>query len=348
MTMKKSLIFLFILLIFLTACSSNVPIIEERLPILIMTDNSCDWEQFVPEDHRIFVEDINFTILGIKAKETSLNNIRSNECVIHAGIKEDVEQTIRDDLGLDRDERIKKADLKRTLQNNDLLDRDELDVFIEDENPQEDWPGGVISAYQLYVTPNAPAVKDKASDLNGIQNIYDESLSWVWISEEDLNGVIEKWLFPQEFLTNTPSYDTNPTSEIASDCEEQANTLASILISDGYDPQNVRVVLGLVDFDGEIGGHAWVQVYEEDKWFDMEATAGSYYIDGEYVKNSDYLPYDYFKYVDFPSLEIWAYYSNEYYQDEESDISNSPPHWEQESVNWLDLELDTFNEPGTV
>jgi hypothetical protein len=330
--MKK---FLFILiLIFLSSCTSQQIENKNFESIIIQFDVNCDLDNYDKYETKIFLEADEFTLVGIKADPLRLPMIRKDECVQRAGKLENIENEIREDLDLDWDEKIQKSDLKRTLQNNDLLPKDELETFIEEENPERDWPGGIISAYQLYVTPNAPAVQSLATDLEGIQEVYSESLNWVWISEEDLNNEIEYWLFPQTFLEDTPTFPTNPTGEIASDCEEQANTLASLLIAEGYDSQNVRVVLGLVDFDGEIGGHAWVQVYEEGKWFDIEATAGSYYVDGIYIEETIDLPYDYFKYVTFPSIEIWAYYSNEYFRNEETKKGNAPNHWSKQSENW--------------
>ena len=75
----------------------------------------------------------------------------------------------------------------------------------------------------------------------------------MWVSERTLNDVIEKWLTPHEFLVDTPDYPTNPVpGRVASDCSEQANTLVSVLRAIGVSPDKVRVVLGEVNFDGNI------------------------------------------------------------------------------------------------
>jgi len=50
-----------------------------------------------------------------------------------------------------------------------------------------------------------------------------------------------------------PEYETKPVrGRVASDYEEQANTLASILRARGVKAEDVRVVLGKVNFEGSI------------------------------------------------------------------------------------------------
>jgi len=220
-----------------------------------------------------------------------------------------------------------------------------LQDFVERENPEEDWPGGVISPYQLYVTPENRDILDFVEDFDTVEEIYDESLEWVWISDEDLHGETEKWMYPEEFLTETADYDTNPTDLIASDCEEQANTLASLLLASGlYDSDEIRVVLGKVNFDGTIGGHAWVQVYEDGSWLDVEATSGSYYTDDDgFVEVSvDSVSYDYFRYHTYPSVEIWYYYNNDYFMVAETESGNAPSSWSEEGGSYLQRDLESF------
>lgn len=116
------------------------------------------------------------------------------------------------------------------------------------------------SYYQSRVTPYADAVTSylEENDLDDKYEIYQAALSWTWVSDETLNGVDEKWLTPTEFLDETPTYFSNPDyGEPVSDCEEQANTLASLLIASGdYNESTVRVAIGKVYFGNVSGGHA--------------------------------------------------------------------------------------------
>lgn len=338
--MIKRILLLAILLLTLTSCTTLTTV-----PVIIQFDNSCEWAELVPGEIKIEIENEDFTIIGSDATEKEITELESNSCVERTGTLSELQDFVQDiqgDLDESRDEKIREAKLQRTVKEN-LLDREDLEDFLESENPEIDWPGGIISPYQLYVTPDAEAVQNLAAELNGIQEIYDESLDWVWISDLELHGEEEVWLYPEEFLTGTADYPSNPTGRIASDCEDQANTLASLLIAEGYDETNIRVVIGLVDFEGEIGGHAWVQIYENGRWFDIEPTAGATYTsESGLTETSGMIPYTYFKYHTFPSVEIWAYYNNEYFWNELTNAGNAPPSWKEASRSWLEEDLQDF------
>ena len=195
-----------------------------------------------------------------------------------------------------------------------------------------------ISPYQKYVTPNNPVVKNYVSSnqITTAKKAYSLAVKWIWVSDQTLHGVSEKWLMPSEFIQNTPNYPTNPVAgNMVSDCESQAYTLVSILESIGLSKQNVRVVVGKVNFSGEVGGHAWVQVYEDGEWFELEATSGPFWDDedGELVNNNGF-PYNYFKSHPYPVVEYWAFFNDVYYYNPENGKGSSdlPPHWKQTMV----------------
>lgn len=211
--------------------------------------------------------------------------------------------------------------------------REELDKFMEKQSPQYENITST-SNYQMYVTPDAEAVESylEENDLDGKYEIYDAALSWTWVSDETLNDEEEKWLTPAEFLEETPSYSSNPVyGEPASDCEEQANTLASLLIASGeYNESTVRVAIGQVDFGDVSGGHAWVEVYEDGEWFPLDPTDGPYYDDdsSELIPaNSSEVDYDEYKDSSYPVVEIWYYYNNEYFIDLGTQSGNAPVSW---------------------
>ncbi|UCF58225.1 MAG: transglutaminase domain-containing protein [Candidatus Bathyarchaeota archaeon] len=183
--------------------------------------------------------------------------------------------------------------------------------------------------YQDYVTPFDSAVRHLSDEVNGKATAYRAAVGWVWVSDATLNGVDEKWLVPHVFLVDTPNYDTNPAKpREASDCEEQANTLVSLLRAEGVEAEDVRVVLGLVNFGGEEGGHAWVEVYENDKWLALEATSGPYYDDdSQRLVERKGMPYNYYETRSYPSLDIWFYYNDVYFIDSVHNEKNAPDHW---------------------
>jgi transglutaminase-like putative cysteine protease len=197
-------------------------------------------------------------------------------------------------------------------------------LLLQKENFQQ------LSPYQAYVTPNDSAVQALASGTTSNQQAYSTAVQWVWVSDQTLNGVPEKWLYPHEFLTDTPSNENNPVpGHVASDCESQAYTLVSLLRAIGVSAQNVRVVVGQVNFDGEIGGHAWVEINEGGGWFALEATSGPYWDDEEsQLHESNGYPYGYYKTHTFPSLEIWGYFNDYYYYNPSTGQGNAPASWQ--------------------
>jgi predicted transglutaminase-like cysteine proteinase len=196
-------------------------------------------------------------------------------------------------------------------------------LLLRKENFQQ------LSPYQAYVTPNNPAVQELAAETKSSQQAYSTAVQWVWVSDSTLNGTSEKWLMPEEFLTNTPNYSTNPArGRKASDCEEQAYTLVSLLRAIGVPAQNVRVVVGKVNFSGEVGGHAWAEIYEDGQWFALEATSGPYWDDEEgQLHESGGYPFTYYKTHRYPSLEIWGYFNDLYYYNPSTGEGNAPASW---------------------
>ncbi len=219
-----------------------------------------------------------------------------------ARLPEDVKQEIRENL--------KQYSLNKTIVNRDVVQPKKHHDLLR------------------FVTPNSPGISQLASKLKSVNNIYEEAVEWVWIAEEVLNNAEEMWLLPEEFLTKTPYYPTNPSKQIASDCSEQANALVSLLRASGIPKDKVRVVLGEVDFDGSIGGHAWAQVYHNETWIDLEATSGPYWDEQKNkLVESPGLPLSYYKFFPYPVREIWFYYNDQYYYDFSIKQGNAPSKW---------------------
>ena len=193
-----------------------------------------------------------------------------------------------------------------------------------------------ISDYQKYVTPNNPAVKTYQT-FNGLttaEKIYAAAVEWTWVSDQTLHGRSEWWLYPSQFIQDTPTDPDNPVTGMASDCESQAYTLVSILEALGTQKSNVRVVVGEVNFSGEIGGHVWVQLYENGEWFELEATSGPFWDDDDQklVNNNGFL-FSYFKTHPYPVVEYWAFFNDQYYYNPDNNKKSPglPAHWETES-----------------
>ena len=333
----------------LSGCSSIGPGIsgDGEVEVIVKLQSDCNYQEVLGTDAELISDTNQFTLILTEVAFTEIQSLRQDECVISVFQARDLENVLDDlqeDFNEERDQRFRDVQLNRSVLQADVTDRDDLRDYLENKREQEnqELEGGILSEYQLYVTPEADAVALLAEELGSdIQTIYDEALSWVWVSEEYLNGVVEHWYYPEEFLTETASLATNPSpGTLASDCSEQANTLASLLIASEYNVEDVRVVLGMVDFGGSVGGHAWVEIYEDNRWYALEATAGAYFDEATntVIEASD-ISYDYFKYARFPSEEIWYYYNNEFFM-ETNGQSNAPDHWSEGSRSYLRDELE--------
>ena len=194
--------------------------------------------------------------------------------------------------------------------------------YVE-SNPGTEFP------FRLYVTPEDPAIEALAAHINGAEDAYNVAVQWVYVSEQKLNHVADKWLTPHEFLGNTPHYPSNPLKcEEASDCEEQANTLVSLIRAEGIQPEAVRVALGEVRFDDEATGHAWVELLANGHWVALDPSWGPYWDDkaGKLVYRRG-RPFNYYASHTYPVLQVWAYYNDVYYLDPRDDSGNAPASW---------------------
>jgi len=216
---------------------------------------------------------------------------------------------------------------KMTLVKKNVIDEDELKRELKVVHPV--LPPGKQSRYQLYVTPNDSAVSALAAQTKGAKDAYKAAVQWIWVSEQTLNHVPEKWLMPHEFLANTPNYPGNPVKgKVVSDCEEQANTLVSLLRAESIRPEDVRVVLGKVKFGDEEGGHAWVELMSNGHWLALEPTSGPYWDDdaGKLVSSRG-APFNYYASHTYPVIQVWAYYNDVYYLDPRDNLGNAPASW---------------------
>lgn len=238
------------------------------------------------------------------------------------------------------DETVEEFQLARLSEDDGLVGLNETVTYVEieeGENTQDNLTDEQISNFQTYVTPTAQAVTTLAAGKT-YEQIYTEAVSWTWVEDGIINGVSEKWLYPEVFLTQTPTFATNPVpGRIASDCESQAYTLVSALRAAGMPADQVRVVTGLVNFGGATGGHAWVEVYDTELagWFALEATSGNFYDSstGEFI-SSNGLDYDYFKTYRYPSIQIWNYFNDAYFYDLALQEGNAPEIWlDQSSIS---------------
>jgi len=284
----------------------------------------------IDQEHYVLLETTTHKFVIVRLNPDEKKQFEDKECVERISTAAEARkrfESLPKELQDSIQEIVKQYHLAKSVKQEDLPDRKELLKTLKEEQPV--LPSGTTSHYQLYVTPKDPAVTSLAQGILNPLDIYQEAVSWVWVAEETLNRVEEKWLKPNEFIVDTPSYATNPVrGKIASDCSEQANTLVSLFRAAGFSAEYVRVVLGEVDFDGEVGGHAWVQFYQDGVWVDLDPTSGPYWDDAtKKLVASDGLPWNYFKFFPFPVNEVWVYYNDLYYYDVETKQGTAPKIW---------------------
>jgi len=290
---------------------------------------------------RLFIETLNpevqcFSL--ISTIESKINQVQSwNSKFTQSGEgNRNMPQNFQPTFKRGRPEQLPPAFTRNEPVENGIPDR-KFNSFLEEQTLRQENK----SYYQSYVTPYADAISSylEENDLDDKYEIYEAALLWTWVSDETLNGIEEKWLTPTEFLEKTPTYSGNPDyGEPVSDCEEQANTLASLLIaSEEYDESTVRVAVGKVDFGNVSGGHAWVEVYEDGEWFPLDPTDGPYYDDESCeLVSADTSEIDYDKYLSstYPAVEVWYYYNNEYFMDTGTQNGDAPVSWNKEPESY--------------
>jgi len=245
-------------------------------------------------------------VIAINWEYITKENEEFNQMLLEANRKEVIQK-------------IQSFKMKKLIKHRDLI--------LRKENFSQ------ISNYQKYVTPDNPVVKSYLTS-NGIttnQQAYSSAVQWTWVSDQTLNGKPELWLMPFAFIQNTPTNPNNPVlGEVASDCESQAYTLVSILEAAKIPKTNVRVVVGEVNFSGEIGGHAWVQLYQNGEWLELEATSGSFWDDDDnkLVENEGF-SFNYFKNHPYPVEEYWAFFNDAFFYNPHNgkQSENLPQHW---------------------
>ena len=117
---------------------------------------------------------------------------------------------------------------------------------------------------QQYIQPENTAVQERAGQLGSVENCYYWVSSNIFYRPDDSLGSSEYWLYPSETLALKKG-----------DCEDFAILLCSLIRAKGTPAEEVRVVAGLVPTNGDIAGHAWVELKYQGKWLPLEcATRG--------------------------------------------------------------------------
>ncbi|MBU2053086.1 MAG: hypothetical protein KJ721_02475 [Nanoarchaeota archaeon] len=288
-----------------------IPAVIKDEKVLLKINKDSDFS-----DYEVIFEAKDYVIIIVTTDD--LESLINNKDVLKISDEDNQEAFIEYEEEILQDE-VKDFSEEQELQKSSdgVTDIDKLEDYLK----ADDWviQEGQESYYQQFVTPNE--VKDYVGDLDK-EELYEKAVSFVWMSDSVLHGRPEKWMKPAEFLSESAGLPLNPIGEIASDCSEQANTLASMLRASGVSAKDVRVVLGQVNFSDIVGGHAWVEIKEDDKWMVLDPSLGPFYDETFNIKiKREGVKYNYWKYHKYPSVKIWAYYNDVYFTDEEAEVA---------------------------
>ena len=311
----------------------KTPVLLKKEKFVLQVKRDC-----VLPNKKLILRSDNYDFVTVEVDDIS--ELIENDCVLKICDEEKVKEFVnfsKEVLKVEADEKIRKLELKKSTH--DLVEVPQLKIYMTEDK----WEvkEGQTSPYQQFVTPNE--VKDDIVDLDTKQ-IYEKVKSFVWVSDMVLHNKAEKWMLPRDFLDNTSAMGTNPVKgNIASDCSEQANTLVSMLRASGVPAEDVRVALGKVNFSGNASGHAWVEIKEDGGWMVLEATSGPFYDDdGSKKVDRDGVSYDYWKYHEYPVVEVWGYYNDVYFTDQNEEVASG---WSQHAETSLESDiLRSFSE----
>jgi len=194
--------------------------------------------------------------------------IKNQSCVTKVTNDRDEAQNLingaQSTLETETERDIRQNKLEKSVLSKDIQNKEALIKYLKEKHGEQPVMPDQLSNYQSYVTPVDQTVSKIYQKFGGFESIYNYGANnWVWVSDQTLYGQAENWVLPNYFLTQTPYLPSNPLSNhIAGDCEDQANALASAIRADGQSAANVRTVLGLVNFNGQVGGYAWVEIYQ--------------------------------------------------------------------------------------
>jgi hypothetical protein len=208
------------------------------------------------------------------------------------------------------------------------LNKEMLEVTQDEIEEAEDY--AVVQLKELNIVEENPYYyyfmdTDGMPEARSLEEAYLEAAQIIYMTDNDLWGVPEKWVSPNIVFTETSTLNTNIVNVPVSDCEEHAISFVAMARKLGIPAENVRVATGYIEMNGEKYGHAWCQIKENNVWVNVEPTSGNY-VENGVLYTSTPLGLDYFEDKTYPVIEIWSYFNDEYYITNSN--SNAPTDWD--------------------
>jgi len=133
---------------------------------------------------------------------------------------------------------------------------------------------------RFLITVDDPLVKAKVQEIVRLCRTKEEKQQAVFeYVRKEIEYVTEgnpkEWSYPRSFLAYKFDFWQLPAETIQwrkGDCEDRSILLCTMMRMVGVSPSNVRVVVGILHFDGGLGGHAWIEFKLGDEWYALEST----------------------------------------------------------------------------
>jgi len=134
-------------------------------------------------------------------------------------------------------------------------------LFLEIRGPEYKYEIAYPENPQRFIQPDCPTIQQLASQLDSIEDAYYWVAQNIFYVPDSSLGSSEVWLYPSQTIQRKKG-----------DCEDFAILLCSLIRAKGTPAEEVRVVAGLVPSDGELVGHAWVELWYQGTWLPLETT----------------------------------------------------------------------------
>ncbi|MBU7043160.1 MAG: hypothetical protein HXS47_06165 [Theionarchaea archaeon] len=174
---------------------------------------------------------------------------------------------------------------------------------------------------RILITVHDTLVKEKVEEITRLCRTKEEKQQAVFeYVRKEIEYVTEgnpkKWSYPRSFLAYKFDFWQYPAETIQwrkGDCEDRSILLCTMMRMVGVSPSNVRVVVGILHYNGGRGGHAWIEFKIGTEWYALESTCPTC----NYIPRSTY--YDIFT----PDILGW-FNDVEMHIEESSDTGVSP------------------------
>jgi predicted transglutaminase-like cysteine proteinase len=158
---------------------------------------------------------------------------------------------------------------------------DSLETQITDtQTSLEGYETMDVTDPRFLITVRDPLVEQKVQEIVRLSRTKEEKqLAIFEYVRKEIEYVTEgnpqKWSYPRSFLAYKFDFWQLPAETIQwrkGDCEDRAILLCTMMRMVGVSASHVRVVVGVLHFNGGRGGHAWIEFKIGNEWYALETT----------------------------------------------------------------------------